>query len=155
MKKYTNEELTEALRAINSIIHKCEKAQEKFAEGISQHTLLKNRLQAMYISKALIKEALISLESATDPQIISNEKYNPEQLLLDLDRLHTTELGVERIRKHLGLHIDDVVGWCQETIKSPNASIIRKGKNWYITVNGCKITINAHSYTIITAHTQT
>ena len=58
MEKYTTEELTEALRAINSIIHKCEKAQEKFPEGKSQHTLLKNRLKAMYISKALITEAL-------------------------------------------------------------------------------------------------
>lgn len=30
MEKYTTEELAEALRAIISIIHKCEKAQEKF-----------------------------------------------------------------------------------------------------------------------------
>lgn len=55
---YTKEELTEALRAIDSIIHKCEKAQEKFPEGNSHHTLLKNRLKAMYISKALIADAL-------------------------------------------------------------------------------------------------
>lgn len=54
MDKYTKEELTEAMRAVTSIIHKCEKAQEKFSEGTSQHTLLKNRLKAMYISKALI-----------------------------------------------------------------------------------------------------
>lgn len=32
MGNYKPEELTEALRAINSIIHKCEKAQEKFLE---------------------------------------------------------------------------------------------------------------------------
>lgn len=54
MLDYTKEELAEALRAINSIIHKCEKAQEKFPEGNSHHTLLKNRLKAMYISKSLI-----------------------------------------------------------------------------------------------------
>lgn len=52
MENYKPEELTEALRAINSIIHKCEIAQKKFPEGKSQHTLLKNRLKAMYISKA-------------------------------------------------------------------------------------------------------
>lgn len=40
MENYTTEELIEALRAINSIIHKCEKAQKKFPEGNSQHTLL-------------------------------------------------------------------------------------------------------------------
>ncbi|SHI07686.1 hypothetical protein SAMN02745823_02284 [Sporobacter termitidis DSM 10068] len=60
MDKYTREELTEALRAVSSIIHKCEKAQEKFPEGTSHHTLLRNRLKAMYISKSLIEEALSS-----------------------------------------------------------------------------------------------
>ncbi len=34
MKEYTSKELTEALRAINSIISKCEKAQENFRRGI-------------------------------------------------------------------------------------------------------------------------
>lgn len=58
MNKYSKEELTEALRAVNSVIQKCEKAQEKFPMGNSHHTLLKNRLKAMYISKTLIEEAL-------------------------------------------------------------------------------------------------
>lgn len=55
---YSRKELTEALRAVNSIISKCEKAQEKFPEGNSHHTLLKNRLKAMYISKTLIEDAI-------------------------------------------------------------------------------------------------
>lgn len=58
MDKYSREELTAALRAVNSIISKCEKAQEKFAEGNSHHTLLGNRLKAMYISKSLIEDAI-------------------------------------------------------------------------------------------------
>lgn len=58
MAEYTRQELEEALRAINSIIRKCEKAQEKFPEGNSHHTLLKNRLKAMYISKDLIEERM-------------------------------------------------------------------------------------------------
>ncbi len=62
MTQYTKEELTEALRAVTSIIHKCEKAQEKFPEGTAHHTLLKNRLKAMYISKTLIEEALNGVE---------------------------------------------------------------------------------------------
>jgi len=56
--EYTKEELNEALRAVSSIIHKCEKAQEKFPNGTSHHTLLHNRLRAMYISKSLIEQAL-------------------------------------------------------------------------------------------------
>jgi len=62
MDRYSKEELLEALRAISSVISKCEKAQEKFPGGTSHHTLLKNRLKAMYISKALIEEALKSAE---------------------------------------------------------------------------------------------
>jgi hypothetical protein len=62
METYTKAELTEALRAVSSIIHKCEKAQEKFPNGTSQHTLLKNRLKAMYISKSLIEQALQTTE---------------------------------------------------------------------------------------------
>lgn len=74
------------------------------------------------------------------------------ELILNLDKLHTTDLGVERIRKNLRLEAEDVVGWCKKEILEPNADIIRKGKNWYISVADCVITVNAYSYTIITAH---
>jgi hypothetical protein len=57
-----------------------------------------------------------------------------------------------RIKRNLSLDIDDVVEWCKNKISSKNANITRKGKNWYITVEGCIITVNAHSFTIITAH---
>jgi len=63
--EYTQEELTEALRAIRSVIHKCEKAREKFPEGNSHHTLLVRRLKAMYISAALIEKELDKLETPT------------------------------------------------------------------------------------------
>lgn len=75
-----------------------------------------------------------------------------DELLQNLDKLHTTELGVVRIRKNLFLDTDNVVDWCKTKIKSFNASIIRNGKNWYVNVDGCIITVNAYSYTIITAH---
>lgn len=61
MAEYTKQELEDALKAINSIIHKCEKAQEKFPEGNSHHTLLRNRLKAMYISKDLIENSLTEM----------------------------------------------------------------------------------------------
>lgn len=74
------------------------------------------------------------------------------ELLVNLDKLHTTELGIVRIRKNLFLDTDDVVHWCRKKINSPNATITRNGKNWYINVDNCIITVNAYSYTIITAH---
>lgn len=77
---------------------------------------------------------------------------NIEILILNLDKLHTTDLGVERIKRNLCLYVDDVVIWCKKKIKEPDSLIKRKGKNWYIEIDNCKITVNAHSYTIITAH---
>lgn len=74
------------------------------------------------------------------------------RLLSNLDKLHTTEMGAERIKRNLSLDNEDVVEWCRQKIKKQDSQIIRQGKNWYITVEHCKITVNAHSYTIITAH---
>lgn len=74
------------------------------------------------------------------------------ELRNNLDQLHTTELGVERIKRNLSLDTDDVVDWCKTKMNSPNAAISRKGKNWYVRVDNCILTVNAYSYTIITAH---
>lgn len=74
------------------------------------------------------------------------------ELLLNLDKLHTTDLGIIRIKENLSLNIEDVVAWCREKIQNPDAVICRRGKNWYVEIEYCEITVNAHSYTIITAH---
>lgn len=78
------------------------------------------------------------------------EKRHPLQQ--QAEKLHTTEMGIDRIRKNLACHAPDVVSWCKEKILSPHAVISRKGKNWYFHVDGCIFTVNIHSYTIITAH---
>lgn len=75
-----------------------------------------------------------------------------DALLTNLEQLHTTELGVLRIKRNLSLDTDDVVEWCKRKTSSPDAVIKRSGKNWYVTIEDCIITINAYSYTIITAH---
>ncbi|WP_202127782.1 DUF3781 domain-containing protein [Clostridium sp. C8-1-8] len=74
------------------------------------------------------------------------------EMLSNLDNLHTTDLGVVRIKKNLSLDVEDVVRWCREKIQAPNALITRRGKNWYVDIDACEITVNAYSYTIITAH---
>lgn len=55
MNKYTQKELQEAVIVIASIIGRCEKAQIKFKEGTSQHSLLRNRIKALRISKSLVE----------------------------------------------------------------------------------------------------
>ncbi len=57
-KKYSKEDLSEALRAIVSLIGKLAKVQKKLRKGTSQATLLKNRLKALRVASALIKSAM-------------------------------------------------------------------------------------------------
>lgn len=84
--------------------------------------------------------------------MVTKINNNKCELIQNLDKLHTTELGVGRIKKNLSLDLDDVVKWCSDKILKPKAIIARKGKNWYIDIDNCEITVNAYSYTIITAH---
>jgi ribosomal protein S18 acetylase RimI-like enzyme len=72
-------------------------------------------------------------------------------LLDNIDKIHTTPLGAERIKRNLNLKADDVVAWCKDAVKHADV-ILGMGKNWYVYGSGIAITINANSYTIITAH---
>jgi hypothetical protein len=74
------------------------------------------------------------------------------ELLNNLDKVHTTEMGVDRIKRNIGVDVEDIVKYSIDKINQDNAVIERKGKNFYVTVDGIIITINASSYTIITAH---
>ena len=73
-------------------------------------------------------------------------------LLNNLDKVHTTEMGVDRIKRNIEVDVEDIVAYCIDKIKQENAVIERKGKNYYVRVDGIIITVNASSYTIITAH---
>jgi len=81
-----------------------------------------------------------------------NKKDINMDLINHLDKIHTTPMGMERIRKNLCLDIDDVVSWCVQVIRDEASEISGKGKNWYVRKGDNEITVNAHSYTIITAH---
>ena len=76
---------------------------------------------------------------------------NKEILLLNINKLHTTELGIKRIQRNLNISTD-VVLFCKNKILNKNCIIDKKGKNWYCKIDNIVITINFYSYTIITAH---
>ncbi|MFR4997791.1 MAG: hypothetical protein ACLUDK_11300 [Clostridium paraputrificum] len=87
MEKYSQNELDETVRFISSTISKCEKMQLKFVEGTSQHSLLKNRIKALYISKALIKNDINTsmytkedLEKALPPVVSIINKTEKAQI---------------------------------------------------------------------------
>jgi len=75
-----------------------------------------------------------------------------DYLIQNLEKIHTTELGIQRIQRNLNLYQTDVVEWCKEIIKDKRSTIIKKGKNYYLATGSVIITINAQSLTIITAH---
>ena len=64
------------------------------------------------------------------------------ELIKNIERLHTTELGVLRIKKNLSLKTDNVVEFCKEKILDSSAVIEKSGKNWYISAVNCRITVN-------------
>jgi len=77
---------------------------------------------------------------------------NKEILLDNINKIHTTNMGIDRIKRNLEID-DDVVNFCISKIKESN-DITRIGKNYYIKQDNIIITINAYSYTIITAKKQ-
>lgn len=76
-----------------------------------------------------------------------------KQILLDnINKVHTTEMGINRIIKNLKLNTNDVVEYCKNKVLDKNCNIYKQGKNWYCEIENIIITINSYSYTIITAH---
>ena len=73
------------------------------------------------------------------------------ELLNNIDKIHTTPMGVERIKRNLNINTD-VVDYCIDIIKNKDTNIVKKGKNYYCSLDNILITINIYSYTIITAH---
>ena len=76
-----------------------------------------------------------------------------EVLLQNIDKVHTTEMGVDRIKKNLKLATNNVVEYCKNKILDDKCNIYKQGKNCYCEIDNIIITINSYSYTIITAHT--
>ena len=77
---------------------------------------------------------------------------NKEILLSNIDKIHTTPMGITRIKRNLSLDTNNIVEYCKNIILNNNSVIYKKGKNWYCELNNIIITINSSSYTIITAH---
>ena len=76
---------------------------------------------------------------------------NDDNLLDNIEKIHTTEFGSIRLKQNLELETKDIVNWCKGKIKKSN-NIFKKGKNWYVSFENCILTINANNYCIITGH---
>ena len=74
-----------------------------------------------------------------------------DELLENIDKIHTTEMGVGRICRNLKID-EEPVNYCINKLKQGNSVVTKEGKNYYVNVDDCIITINSSSFTIITAH---
>lgn len=72
-----------------------------------------------------------------------------EVLLSNVDKVHTTKRGIDRIKKNLKTDTNDVVEYCKNKVLNKNCNIYRQWKNWYCEIGNIKITVNSYSYTII------
>ena len=66
-----------------------------------------------------------------------------EILLSNIDKVHTTEAGIGRIKRNLKLGTNDVVEYCKNKILNKDCNIYKQGKNWYCEIDHIKITINS------------
>ena len=74
-----------------------------------------------------------------------------KELINNINKIHTTNLGLLRIKKNLNLDNEDIIDYCKKIILDKNTNIYKKGKNYYCKNNNILLTINSYSYTIITA----
>lgn len=82
--------------------------------------------------------------------VLDFNNYN--EFLNNIDRIHTTKMGVTRIKNNLKLVDCDIIEYCKRQLLNEKCIIYKKGKNWYCEINNIIFTINSYSYTIITAH---
>ena len=113
------DELQAALRPIESLISKSEKAQQKLALGTWQHTMLRDNLQALHIASALLnketdkthscargdlKEALRTFASMINKTQKAQAKFPPgtSQHTLLQNRLKALLISQALIKSELG-----------------------------------------------------
>ena len=60
---------------------------------------------------------------------------NKDILLSNIDKIHTTEMGSDRIKNNLKLNTNDVVEFCKNKILDKNCNIYKQGKNLYCEID--------------------
>lgn len=96
---------------------------------------------------AITKDNFLNYQYTNELELL-NFKNN---LISNIDKIHTTELGEDRIKKNLKLN-DDAVNYLKEKLLDNRSIVYKEGKNYYCEIDNIKITINSYNYCIITAH---
>ncbi len=73
-------------------------------------------------------------------------------LINNIEKIHTTKLGKERIMKNLNNNNVNIIDYLKKLLLTKESMVYQKGKNYYCEIDNIIITINFYNYTIITAH---
>ena len=76
---------------------------------------------------------------------------NNRELINNINKIHTTKLGEQRIKNNLDIS-NNVVDYLKEKVTDNKCLVYKKGKNYYCEVDNMIVTINSYNYCIITAH---
>lgn len=124
-------------------------------EDAKRDAIIQYKAVFMYAMSYILtdKEREILIKEEENIKKDEENSLNAEKTLMaNLDKLHTTKAGEERIKKNCQLKRENVIQWVKDKVTLDGVKINQIGKNWYVQVNGYEITINANSYTVITAH---
>lgn len=91
-------------------------------------------------------------KSISSQKVLYQEKLSKEEIQSIQKSLHTTSLGEVRIKKNLGLECVKVIEFCKSLIQNEKCNVYKQGKNYYFELDNIKLTVNAKSFTVITAH---
>ena len=77
------------------------------------------------------------------------------EILENIEKIHTTELGVQRIKKNICRPAEEteveLISFCKLLIEAPDCNIEKRGKNWYCRKDNIELTVNSYNFCIITA----
>lgn len=127
----------------NKLFSFTERGYDSFYELYDNDELVMDKLRKIYENNDDIE---IKIKKGFD--YVSNRI----ELILNIDRIHTTELGEKRIKNNLLLDNINVMDYIKNKILDKGCNIYKRGKNYYCEVDDIRITINSYNYCIITAH---
>ncbi len=77
------------------------------------------------------------------------------EILENIDKMHTTELGVQRIKRNICRPDEEtdveLISFCKSLVSAPDCNIEKRGKNWYCSKDNVELTVNSYNFCIITA----
>ena len=59
---------------------------------------------------------------------------NENDLIKNIDKIHTTKLGIIRIKRNLELETENVVNWCKQKIKKQTISTKKEKIGMFLSI---------------------